>query len=109
MLVVGAFAQTLIGSQSFEGTTGYKLSHTFDDGKEDYFKRDSSFSGMDFKAVGKDGTYYMGMEDTDAESTSPIDGVVRVDFDSMNISGMSNIQVTLAIAANPTAAVSMIT
>lgn len=98
-----SFAQTVFYTQSFEKPWGGKLSHTFDDGFEDYAKRDTTMSGMDFTAFGKDGNYYIGLEDLDAESTSPMDGVVSISIDSIDITSKKDLEVLMALAGNPTA------
>lgn len=95
-------AQTLLKQQSFESTTGWTMSHTFESGS-DYAKRDSVFAGLSFKGVGKDGDFMMGFEDTqNGVMGSPTDGIVFVFFDSVDISGYSSLEVTMSVAANPT-------
>jgi DNA/RNA endonuclease YhcR with UshA esterase domain len=97
---LGVFAQTTIYTESFEDTVGYTLSHVFDDGFSDYNKRDSAASFSFVNAVTNvNGTFIIGAEDTDAEPTSPSDGVVSIVIDSVMVTGFSNLAFTAAIAA----------
>lgn len=97
---LGVFAQTTIYTESFEDTVGYTLSHVFDDGFNDYNKRDSAASFSFVNAVTNvNGTFIIGAEDTDAEPTSPSDGVVSIVIDSVMVTGFSNLAFTAAIAA----------
>ncbi len=96
-----SYAQTQFYQNSFETTIGWSLSHVFDDGFSDYSKRDT-LGGFSFSntATNVDGMYLIGAEDTDAETTSPSDGVVTLSLDSIFIDGFSSIDLTLGIA-NP--------
>ena len=89
--------------QSFEELTGYSLSHTFDDGNNDFVKRDSAaaFPGLEFDLVGEDGFFVVGVEDTDApEPGAPVDGVVTLDLNEVDISGFSDIELVISLACN---------
>lgn len=101
MMGTSLMAQTLLEQQSFESTTGWTMSHTFESGS-DYAKRDSVFAGLSFKGVGKDGKFMMGFEDTqNGVMGSPSDGIVYVFFDSVDVSGYSSLTVTMGVAADP--------
>lgn len=89
--------------QSFEDLDGYTLSHSFDDGGDNYVKRDSAtaFPGLQFDLVGEDGFFVVGLEDTDAaEPGAPVDGVITLDLDEVGINGFSDIELVISLACN---------
>lgn len=94
-----SFGQTQLYQNSFETTTGWSLSHTFDDGFNDYCKQDTAggFSYLN-TLTGVDGDYLIGAEDTDSEPSSPSDGVVTLTLDSIFIDGFSSLELTFGMA-----------
>ena len=95
-----SFGQTTIKLEDFSSTSGWTLSHTFDDGGNDFCKRDQNFGGLSGYAM-EDGTnYFIGAEDTNAEAASPSDGIVTLDLDQINISGYSSLTLSLDVSAN---------
>ena len=95
-------------SQSFESLAGWTLSHTFDDGGNDFCKRDSltntAFAGLDFLIIGGDGDWAIGAENTEvAEPGAPADGIVILTVEPVNISGLSNLEMVVSIACNAAA------
>ena len=110
LLTIGLQAQSTFYSESFEDTLGWKLSHQFDDGLEDYILRDSvskinaRTSGPDFQIMGADSNFILAFEDVnsgDAGST-PSNGEVVLTLDSIPISGYDSLELIIAAAANPT-------
>lgn len=92
-------------SESFESLTGWSLSHTFDDGVNDFVKRDSltntAFDGISYPILGGDGEFAIGAENTlTSEPGSPIDGIVFLSIDPVNISGMNNLELVVSISCN---------
>ncbi len=90
--------------ESFETTTGWNLSNTFDDGNNKFVKRDlaGNFPGLDFVLFGQDGDYVIGAENTDANVIgAPENGIVLLTLDETNISGRTNLQCVVSLACNP--------
>lgn len=92
-------------TESFESTSGYSISHIFDDGVNDFCKRDSltntAFAGLNFLISGGDGVFAIGAENTQtAEPGSPLDGIVTLELDPIGISGMSNLELIVSLACN---------
>jgi len=92
-------------TESFETNLGWTLSHTFDDGNNDFCKRDSltgtAFSGLSFPIIGGDGDFAIGAENTlTSEPGSPLDGVVTLALDPISIVGMNDLELVVSIACN---------
>ena len=89
--------------ESFETTTGWTLSHVFDDGNDDYARRDSAvaFDELGYTLFGQDGIFVVGAEDTDGElGQSPEDGIVTLTLDPVSIAGQSNLELVVKLSCN---------
>lgn len=103
-------AQTIFYSESFEDSLGWKLSHQFDDGFEDFALWDSvakinaRTSGLDFTVVGADSNFILAFEDINSgdPGSAASDSTVILTIDSISINGYDSLQIMLAAAANPT-------
>lgn len=110
LLTIGLQAQSTFYSESFEDTLGWKLSNQFDDGYEDYSLRDSvskinaRTKGPDFQIMGADSNFVLAFEDINSgdPGSAPSNGEVVLTLDSIPINGYDNLELTLAIAGNPT-------
>ncbi len=98
------FAQVFF-TESFETTSGWTLSHTYDDLDDDFCKRDSAtntaFPGLQYFLIGADGTFVVAAEDTDAAVTgAPTDGVVTLSLDPTSIAGMADLELVVSLSCN---------
>jgi len=89
--------------ESFENDMGWGLSHQFDDGNDDYSKRDSAvaLNELGYILFGQDGTFVIAAEDTDGVlDESPEDGVITLTIDPVNIGGMTDIELVVQLSCN---------
>jgi hypothetical protein len=89
--------------ESFESQAGWSLSHSFDDGNDDYCKRDSAIAldELGFTLFGWDGDFVIALEDTDGlTGEAPEDGIVTLTLDPVDISGVSDLELVVELACN---------
>ncbi|NNC82149.1 MAG: hypothetical protein HKN79_01105 [Flavobacteriales bacterium] len=103
-LVFGLSSQAQVFFQeSFESTTGWSLSHIYDDGNDDYCKRDSAvaFDELGYTLFGQEGIFVIGAEDTDGElGVAPEDGVITLTLDPIDISGQNDLELVVTLSCN---------
>ncbi|NND78243.1 MAG: hypothetical protein HKN39_08680, partial [Flavobacteriales bacterium] len=102
---LGELNSQVFYTESFESTSGWTLSHTFDDMGNDFCKRDSltntAFAGLEFMISGGDGDFAIGAENTQSmEPGAPGDGVVILELDPVAITSLADLELQVSLACN---------
>ena len=95
-----SYGQTTIKLENFSSASGWTLDYTFDDGSNDFCKRDQNFNGLSGYAMEDGSNYFIGAEDTHSDPDTPSDGIITLDLDQINISGYSSLTLSLDVSAN---------
>ena len=104
LLIISLSAQSQVFfEESFETTTSWSLSHSFDDGNDIYSKRDSviALDELGYTLTGADAVFALAFEDTDELlGEAPEDGIITLTLDAIDISGYSNLEAVVKLSCN---------
>ena len=90
-------------TESFESLSAWSLDYSFDDLSDSYSKRDSAVSllNLGYTLTGYSGAFVLAAENTDGLlDESPADGIITLNLDPIDISGMNNLELVVRLSCN---------